>query len=66
MKNKGISCVFHYLPLNDSTVGNKNGWEKGDCPITENVCDRLVRLPFFNNLLPNIDHVIENIIKFKS
>jgi dTDP-4-amino-4,6-dideoxygalactose transaminase len=66
MRNKGISCVFHYLPLNDSTMGNKYGWGKGDCPITENVSDRLVRLPFFNNLLPNIDYVIENIIKFKS
>lgn len=66
MKNKGISCVFHYVPLNDSIMGNKYGWGKGDCPITENVSDRLVRLPFFNNLFPNIDYVIENITKFKS
>jgi dTDP-4-amino-4,6-dideoxygalactose transaminase len=65
MKNKDINCVFHYLPLNDSIMGKKYGWEKGDCPITERVSDRLVRLPFYNDLLPDIDYVVENIINFR-
>ena len=65
MKNKDINCVFHYLPLNDSIMGKKYGWEKGDCPITEKVSDTLVRLPFYNDLLPDIDYVVENIINFR-
>ncbi len=65
MKNKNIACVFHYQPLNNSPMGNKFGWGKGDCPVTEDISDRLVRLPFYNNLLPDIDYVIESIISFK-
>ena len=46
-------------------MGNKYGWGRGDCPVTESVSDRLVRLPFYNDLLPDIDYVVENIINFK-
>ncbi len=65
MKHYGVSCAFHYLPLNDAPMGNKFGWGKGDCPVTEDISERLVRLPFYNNLLPNIDYVIESITSFK-
>ena len=65
IREKGINCVFHYLPLNNSIMGKKYGWKKGDCPVTEDISDRLVRLPFYNNLLPDIDFVVESIISFK-
>jgi len=65
IRGRGINCVFHYLPLNDSIMGNKYNWGKGDCPVTEDVSDRLVRLPFYNNLLPKINYVIDNIINFR-
>lgn len=45
-----ISSVFHYLPLHLSRMGQKFGGKKGDCPVTEEVSDRLVRLPFYNDL----------------
>ena len=63
MNKKNIGCVFHYLPLNDSKMGNEFGWRKGDCPISESISNRLVRLPFYNNLFPQIDYVVDNIIK---
>jgi dTDP-4-amino-4,6-dideoxygalactose transaminase len=31
-------------------MGRQFGGKKGDCPVTEEVSDRLVRLPFFNDL----------------
>ena len=65
IRGKGINCVFHYLPLNDSIMGNKYGWGKGDCPVTEDISDRLVRFPFYNNLLPKINYVIDNVINFR-
>jgi dTDP-4-amino-4,6-dideoxygalactose transaminase len=48
LKERGILSVFHYLPLHLSEVGRKHGGQPGSCPVTENLSDRLLRLPFFN------------------
>lgn len=47
---RDITGVFHYLPLHLSSMGQQFGGKEGDCPITENVSDRLLRLPFYNDL----------------
>jgi dTDP-4-amino-4,6-dideoxygalactose transaminase len=52
LKSRGILGVFHYLPLHLSPMGRKWGYQEGDCPVTEDVSDRLVRLPFYNELSP--------------
>jgi dTDP-4-amino-4,6-dideoxygalactose transaminase len=50
LKDQGIHAVFHYLPLHLSDMGRKFGGEPGDCPVTERISDRLLRLPFHNSL----------------
>ncbi len=50
LKAQQITSVFHYLPLHLSEMGSKFGGKIGDCPITESYSDRLVRLPFYNDL----------------
>ncbi len=50
LKQKGIQTVFHYLALHLSDMGLKFGGKEGDCPVTEDVSDRLLRLPFYNTL----------------
>ena len=50
LKAQGISSVFHYLPLHLSDVGRKLGGQEGDCAVTEDISDRLLRLPFYNDL----------------
>jgi dTDP-4-amino-4,6-dideoxygalactose transaminase len=53
LKANNITAVFHYLPLNQSPLANKmqmKGWKKSNCPITVNVSDRIVRLPFYTGL----------------
>ena len=45
-----INAVFHYLPLHLSSMGRQFGGKEGDCPVTEDVSDRLLRLPFYNEL----------------
>lgn len=50
LREKGIYSVFHYLPLHLSDMGRKFGGKDGDCPITEDLSDHLVRLPLFYNL----------------
>jgi dTDP-4-amino-4,6-dideoxygalactose transaminase len=46
----GILAVFHYLPLHLSPMGRHFGGCEGDCPITEKIADRLLRLPFYTGM----------------
>jgi dTDP-4-amino-4,6-dideoxygalactose transaminase len=50
LKARHILAVFHYLPLHLSSMGRTVGGRPGDCPVTEDVSDRLLRLPFHNQL----------------
>ncbi|HAJ61926.1 MAG TPA: dTDP-4-amino-4,6-dideoxygalactose transaminase [Cyanobacteria bacterium UBA8543] len=50
LKAQDIISAFHYLPLHLSEMGQKFGGKEGDCPVTEDVSDRLLRLPFYNDL----------------
>jgi dTDP-4-amino-4,6-dideoxygalactose transaminase len=50
LKAQGILSVFHYVPLHRSPMGHTLGSRDGDCPVTEDISARLVRLPFFNDL----------------
>lgn len=50
MRERGILSVFHYLPLHLSPMGRRFGGKDSDCPVTEWVSDRLLRLPFYIDL----------------
>ena len=47
MKERGISCVFHYVPLHSSPAGLKFGRFDGEDEYTSKESDRLVRLPMY-------------------
>jgi dTDP-4-amino-4,6-dideoxygalactose transaminase len=67
LKSKGILSVFHYLPLHLSEMGRGFGGRKGQCPVTEDISDRLLRLPFYNSLTESQqDRVLEDICEFDS
>ncbi|MCJ7520216.1 MAG: dTDP-4-amino-4,6-dideoxygalactose transaminase [Anaerolineaceae bacterium] len=62
LKDININAVFHYVPLHTSDMGKGYGYRNGDLPVTESVSDRLVRLPFYNDLeLKNQEEVIKAI-----
>jgi dTDP-4-amino-4,6-dideoxygalactose transaminase len=66
LRQAGILAVFHYLPLHLSPMGLRFGGKPGDCPITEDVSDRLLRLPFYNTLSAQDQAlVIETVRSFK-
>lgn len=66
LKDRGVQAVFHYLPLHLSEVGRKLGGNPGDCPVTEEVSDRLLRLPFYNTLTEaEQTHVIASVAEFR-
>ncbi len=67
LKAHGILAVFHYLPLHLSRYASRWGGKKGQCPITEDVSDRLLRLSFYNTLThDDQSRVIDAIQKFSA
>jgi dTDP-4-amino-4,6-dideoxygalactose transaminase len=67
LRERGIQSVFHYLPLHTSEMGRQLGGKLGDCPVTEDVSDRLLRLPFYNTLAAADQQlVIDAIHSFKT
>ena len=48
-----INAVFHYVPLHKSEMAIALGAADANCPVTESVSDRLLRLPFYNDITEN-------------
>ncbi|HEY8517150.1 MAG TPA: dTDP-4-amino-4,6-dideoxygalactose transaminase [Candidatus Binatia bacterium] len=66
LKERGILAVFHYLPLHLSPMGRKLGGRPGDCPVAEDVSERLLRLPMFVSLTDaEQDEVIDTVCSFR-
>ena len=66
LKARGILSVFHYLPLHLSEMGRRLGGQAGACPVTEDVSERLLRLPFFNDLSESDQaHVVDAVCEFR-
>lgn len=65
MKLNGVMTVFHYQSLNCSAVGKRYGGRPGDCPVSEQAADTLVRLPLFSDLSSTeLDRVIGAVLAF--
>jgi len=59
MKQKGVNCVFHYVPLHSSPAGRRYGRTHGSLAVTESVGDTLVRLPIWVGLAEEQSLVID-------
>jgi dTDP-4-amino-4,6-dideoxygalactose transaminase len=66
LKQRGILAVFHYLPLHLSEYARRWSTQDAfDCPIAQNISDRLVRLPFFNSMTNHQQNeVLEAVMSF--
>lgn len=65
LKCIGIYSVFHYVPLHKAPAGQKFARASGDLQYTEDLSDRLLRLPLFPLLTPEqVEQVIYEIYKF--
>ena len=66
LRERRILATFHYQPLHLSEKGRQFGGQAGQCPVTESVADRLVRLPVFFQLSDaNQARVIDAIRAFR-
>lgn len=65
MKEHGVMCVFHYIPLHSAPAGVKFGRFHGKDEFTTKESDRLVRLPLYYDLKPDeVKLVISETLNF--
>ena len=50
MRANGVHPTFHYVPLHSSDGGRRFAAKETECPVTDDISGRLLRLPFHNNL----------------
>jgi dTDP-4-amino-4,6-dideoxygalactose transaminase len=50
MRLEGIHPTFHYVPLHSAPAGLELGVGRFECPVTDDLSARLLRLPFFSDL----------------
>jgi len=50
LRVRQILSVFHYVPLHTSKMGRQLGGYAGQCPVAEDVSNRLIRLPLYSGL----------------
>ena len=63
MQKSNIAATFHYVPLHKSKMGKK--FSNSKLPITENIYDRIVRLPLFPDMTKKeINKINKNIKAF--
>ncbi len=61
LKEEGVHTVFHYVPLHDSPAGKTYGRISGDMQITQEISNRLVRIPFWLGIEDELEYVIGKI-----
>ena len=65
LREKQIFAIFHYIPLHSSPAGIKYGRKSGDLAVTEDISNRLLRLPVFFELTDRgVRKVVEAITDF--
>ena len=67
MKQNGVGCVFHYIPLHSSPAGLKFGRFSGEDRYTTTESERLVRLPMFYGMTTEENnYVCDKVLEFYS
>lgn len=60
MTERGVHPTFHYVPLHTSDGAKRHMVRETECPVTDDVSARLLRLPFYNSMSETeIDHVVD-------
>jgi len=62
LREVGINTVFHYIPLHSAPAGRRYARAHGTMKVTEEMTDRLVRLPLWSGLEEHQAEVIQQIL----
>jgi len=67
LRNENIHAVFHYIPLHSSPAGKKFGRVAGDLKHTQDLSEKVLRLPLYYEMsLDDVDRVADVISSFYS
>lgn len=59
LKAHGVQATFHYVPLHSAPAGRRFGRTVGDMTVTNDISDRILRLPMSANMtLEEVDRII--------
>ena len=65
LNNVGVNAIFHYVPLHSSPAGSRFGRVSGEMKVTEDLSNRLIRLPiFFEMSDEQVDMVVSKLESF--
>lgn len=65
LKQRGVYAIFHYIPLHSSPAGKRYGKTGGSLTRTEDLSERLIRLPLFYEMADaDVEMVVGSIEKF--
>ncbi|MCJ8329882.1 MAG: dTDP-4-amino-4,6-dideoxygalactose transaminase [Lentisphaeria bacterium] len=65
LKEQNIIAVFHYVPLHSSPAGQRYGRSSGNLLVTNDVSERLLRLPLYFELSESqINRVVQALMSF--
>jgi dTDP-4-amino-4,6-dideoxygalactose transaminase len=62
MQLEGVNCVFHYIPLHSAPQGKVSGRPSTTLLTTDNLSERLVRLPLWIGLMSELPSLLPIII----
>jgi dTDP-4-amino-4,6-dideoxygalactose transaminase len=64
MNADGVRAVFHYVPLHSSVAGRRFAAIPAECPVTDDISGRLLRLPLHLSLSDaDVDRVVEALVR---
>jgi dTDP-4-amino-4,6-dideoxygalactose transaminase len=62
LKSAEINSVFHYIPLHSAPAGKKFARAHGEMMVTDDIADRLLRLPLWAGLEDRQVEVIQAVL----
>jgi dTDP-4-amino-4,6-dideoxygalactose transaminase len=68
LTSRGISCGIHYpIPIHLQPAYRDLGYQKGDFPVTEDYAQRIISLPMYAELTPELMRfVAQGVLEFTS
>ena len=60
LKDAGVNAIFHYIPLHSSPAGQRFGRADGDLKNTDDLSERLIRLPMWIGLTESQQQRVED------
>ena len=66
LKQRSVHAVFHYVPLHSAAAAQRYASPIVECPVTDDISDRLVRLPLFADLGDeDLDIVVDAVTAYR-